>query len=389
MRLNPQNHQMITFFNKLMLGEELISKTTKLSLKEIHEAVLSCPSYRFSKRCTRNEIKKEARFVRRPPIAEGLNDSIYMPQKIRQFIESTPCYYNKYETIQNNRRVIIHFCIYNDDDYDEYVLLMLNVLWVLHKFSNKSCLRSKDFHIYIYFTHFAKILTEGVIGAENINTGVNLKTAACSTNHHENINEIAIYRKEDWFKVFIHEAIHSFRLDFSENGKNDLKMLFPIATDFNLFEAYTEFWAEILNMKYCAMVIDPRFEKVIESMNMMIQIERRFSLYQAMKVLKYMELKYENLLTTSEKYREETNVFSYFVLKLCLMYNYNHFFTCCKKNGRTLLDYDEKKIFYITNFIKQFYNTPSLIKDIRYMEKLNVKDKYLLNTAKMTLFELT
>ena len=165
--------------------------------------------------------------------------------------------------------------------------------------------------------------------------------------------------------------------------------MFPIASDFNLFEAYTEFWAEILNMKYCAMLIDPRFEKVIENMNIMIQIERRFSLYQAMKVLKYMELKYENVLVSSEKYREETNVFSYFVLKLCLMYNYNHFFTCCKQNGRTLLDYDEKKLFSIINFIKQFYNSQALIKDIRFMEKLNVKDKELLNTAKMTLFELT
>uniref|UniRef100_A0A6C0HRS3 Uncharacterized protein n=1 Tax=viral metagenome TaxID=1070528 RepID=A0A6C0HRS3_9ZZZZ len=386
MRLNPKNHNMITFFNNLKLDEEFINKNTKACLKEIHSAIVSCPHYVFSNRSSAQEIKKSVRF--QTPIAEGIKDSIYMPKEIQEFIKFTPCRYITYETIQNGRRIIIHFCTYDDDEYDEYVPLMLNVLWVLDKFSHKSCLKSKDFHIYIYFTYFAKILTDGIIASKHINTGVNVKTASCSSKHHENINEIAIYRKEDWFKVFIHESIHSFRLDFSENGKDGLKMLFPVTTDFNLFEAYTEFWAEIINMTYCAMVLDPKFEKVIQNMNIMLQIERRFSLYQAMKILKYMNLTYENVITSSEKYREETNVFSYFVLKLCLMYNFNNFFMCCKKNGKNLLNYDEKKIIRIIDFIEQHYKGEKLLKDIRFMEKLNIKDKDLLNNAKMTLFEL-
>lgn len=385
MRLNPKNHKMIGFFYNLNLKEEYINKNTKVSLKEIHSAIVSCPHYTFSNRCSTHEIKKKTWNIRRAPIAEGIKDSIYMPKKIKEFINSTPCIYTKYETIQNDRHIIIHFSNYDDDDRDKYVPLMLNVLWTLHKFSHKTCIRSKVFHIYIYFTHFAKVLTDGVIGANNINTGVNLKTVTCSD---ENINEISVYREEDWFKVFIHEAIHSFRLDFSDNGKNDLRLLFPINTDFNLFEAYTEFWAEILNMTYCAMLLDPSFDKVIKNMNIMIQIERRFSLYQAMKVLKYMKLKYENVLVSSEKYCEETNVFAYFVLKMSLMYNYNDFFACCKQNGRTLLDYDEKKIFYLIDFIKKHHNAKGLLNAIKFMEALQVKDYELLNTAKMTLFEL-
>lgn len=381
MRLNPKNERMLAFFNGLKMKSDPMNKNTKSCLKEIYETIMSCRDVLTRK------IKKNESYVQRGPVSSSEN-SFYMPKKIQRFLESTPCYYSKYESTQSGRRIFIHFCTYKKVDCYEYVLYMLNVLCVLDKFSRGECLKSKDFHIYVYLTPFAKTLTNSVIGVDHINTGINVKTVDCSDEYHENINEITIYREEDWFKVFIHEAIHSFRLDFSENGKQYLKELFPIATEFNLFEAYTEFWAEIINMLYCAITIENGFDNVMRTMDNMIQIERRFSLYQAMKILKHMELTYDNVFVTTEKYREETHVFAYFILKQCFMYNFNQFIACCKKNGRTLLDFDEKKIETIIEFIKQRCKCSHFLKDITYMEKLHVNDDELLNTCKMTLFEL-
>jgi len=381
MRLNPKNEKMLAFFHGIKMKNDPISASTRSCLKEIYDAIMSCRDV------SRQNIKKSESYVSRGPASSSEN-SFYMPLKIKRFLESTPCYYTKYESIQNGRRVFIHFCTYKKVDCREYVLYMLNVICVLDKFSRPKCLKSKDFHVYVYLTPFAKVLTESVIGVEHINTGINVKTMNCSDEHHENINEITIYREEDWFKVFIHEAIHSFRLDFNETGKMHLKKTFPIATEFNLFEAYTEFWAEMINIMYCAITQEDGFDNVMKTMNDMIQIERRFSLYQAMKILKHMDLTYDNVFATTEKYREETHVFAYFILKQCFMYNFNEFVSCCKKNGRTLLDYDEKKIDSIVEFIKHRCKCLHFLKDIKYMEKLRVKDRELLNTCKMTLFEL-
>lgn len=380
MKLNPKNKKMLAFFNGLKM-EENMTNDTKLCLKEIYDAIMDCRTISL-KPC-----KKTESYLKRGPVSSS-EDSMYMPEKIRRFLELTPCHYHKYETTQDDRRIFIHFCTFKKVDCDEYVEYMLNVICVLNRFSRHACLKSKEFHVYLYLTPFAKILSDNVIGVDHINTGVNVKTANCSDKYHDHINEITIYREEDWFKVFIHEAIHSFRLDFSETGEKHLKQMFPIESEFNLYEAYTEFWAEIINMLYCAITLEDGFEKVMDLMNQMIQIERRFSLFQSIKVLNHMELTYDNVFFSTRKYREETHVFAYFILKKCFMYHFNQFIACCKKNGRTLLDYDEKNIHFIVDFIKQRCKCTRFLKDIKYLEKVKVKDRELLNTCKMTLFEL-
>ena len=380
MRLNPKNKKMLAFFNGLKMEKDHMTKATKSYLGEIYDAIMDCRDDSF-------QLKKTKTYVKRGPVSSSEN-SHYMPPKIRRYLESTPCHYSKYETVQDDRRIFIHFCTFKKVDCDKYIDYMLNVLCVLNRFSQHECLKSKDFHIYLYLTPFPKILSDSVIGVDHINTGINVKTANCSDKHHDSINEITIYREEDWFKVFIHEAIHSFRLDFSETGEEHLKHMFPVETEYNLYEAYTEFWAEIINMMYCAITMEDGFDNVMDLLNKMIQIERRFSLYQTIKVLNHMELTYDSVFTSTKKYREETHVFAYFILKQCFMYNFNQFIACCKKNGRTLLDYDEKKIYLITEFIKHRCKCASFLKDIKYMEKLHVNDRELLNTCKMTLFEL-
>jgi hypothetical protein len=101
MKLNSKNNKMIAFFDELNIEKENIQKNTRACLKEIYDTI---------KECSRNlpNMKKKKSYVRQCPYSSSVN-SYYMPEKIKRFLETTPCYYSKYETIQNSRRIFIHF----------------------------------------------------------------------------------------------------------------------------------------------------------------------------------------------------------------------------------------------------------------------------------------
>ena len=56
---------------------------------------------------------------------------------------------------------------------------------------------------------------------------------------------------EEFFKVFLHECFHAFNMDFSTRPqlevKKKLEKIFNVESEFNVYEAYCEFWATILN----------------------------------------------------------------------------------------------------------------------------------------------
>lgn len=81
----------------------------------------------------------------------------------------------------------------------------------------------------------------------------NITTTECNsgcTTYYEEYIEIAIWRKEEWLKVFYHELVHAFNLDkllvqrdYIKEMK--LKQLFPHYNN-SIYEAYSEILATIL-----------------------------------------------------------------------------------------------------------------------------------------------
>ena len=68
----------------------------------------------------------------------------------------------------------------------------------------------KSIKIILFDTTLKKILPQSLIdilGAEHCNSAV---TTTCSQK-----GDIIIYRREEWFKVFIHETFHLLCLDFA------------------------------------------------------------------------------------------------------------------------------------------------------------------------------
>ena len=99
-------------------------------------------------------------------------------------------------------------------------------------------------------TDFKKKLPEksvDILSPINCNTAV---TTGCLEK-----TEIIIYRKEEWFKVFIHETFHSLGLDFANYStaefENGIKSIFPLK-NLDITETYAEFWGTILNCAFCS-----------------------------------------------------------------------------------------------------------------------------------------
>ena len=279
---------------------------------------------------------------------------------------------------------------------------MLTWLYMAYNFKTKNC--ADKLSIYIYLTPFKKMLPQGTyrtLDSEHVNTAV---TTSCTKN-----GEVVVYRQEEWFKVFIHETFHILGLDFSsmhsERLSTRLKKLFPVESDMLVYEAYTEMWAEVLNcMFYSFKLIDVK--KDFEQFNMYFEfcceLERLFSTMQVIKILNYMGLTYKTLYEKDSRstilreslYKEKTNVFPYYILKLILMFNYKQFILWCKTNNETLLKFNEThtSLNSFFEFFEKYYDSDAMLSYMNdvfnYMYEMQHKDLdgklYLFQNMRMT-----
>ena len=250
-----------------------------------------------------------------------------------------------------------------------------------------------------------------VLGESHANTAF---TTTCPVN-----SEIIIFRKEEWFKSFIHETFHNFALDFSDMDNNDchtkIKSLFPVDSKVNLFESYTEFWAEITNICLCSYLSlknKSRVNEYLRECKELMELEKTFGVFQMVKVLGYMGLTYKSLYSKDEQnetlrntlYREETNILAYYIIKTILMVNADKFLEWCKTNNTSLMQFNKsgnnQNKFCL--FIKNHYKSSKFLGLVKCNEEYignlinsrpkTKKDKsrllFLLDTMRMTMCEL-
>ena len=128
--------------------------------------------------------------------------------------------------------------------FNKYVDAIVMWLYILNLYASKQC--ANTLTVYFYFTSLEKTLPStniSILDEMSVNTAF---TRTCPTD-----SEIVVFRQEEWFKVFIHETFHNFALDFSDMNNHEVHQcilnIFKVKSDVNLYEAYTEFWAETMN----------------------------------------------------------------------------------------------------------------------------------------------
>jgi hypothetical protein len=303
-------------------------------------------------------------------------------------------------------KIQLNFIVYDEEMMDKlYIIdnyadkIFIYIKFLLFFLKNK---KPRSINYYIYLTKHKKLLPKNktsIIGPVNCNTGL---TYGCQEN-----GEIAVYRQEEWFKVCCHETIHSFCLDFnnlnSEKVNNIVKGIVNIKSFYNLFESYTEFWALIFNTLFSTLdIVGTNLKSKKEALlyiDFMLQYEKLFSLYQCVKVLNFMGLSYKNLIGDDDisnslknlYYKENSNVFAYYILKLVLLYYKDNFLLWCKENNKNvffIFTKNDESLISFGNFLKDFLSKEDIKKDIEKMEqffKSKKNDKTLLHTLRMTI----
>jgi hypothetical protein len=205
-------------------------------------------------------------------------------------------------------------------------------LRVAAKYSPTQC--SQRLNIYIYFTDLQKKLPTApgkYIGPDNVNTAY---TTSCVRGAGAPA-EIHLFRREEWFKVLIHESFHVLGLDFSEKHEESIaagkKYLETPATkncNWFIFETYTELIAELLAIG---------FSRGGNLRAADIKKEKMFSAGQSNKLLEYMGMTYDDIWGGRGKWREKTPAFCYYVLKTILFVHLSEFLEWCKIHNKNTL----------------------------------------------------
>jgi len=336
----------------------------------------------------RNPVKfvvTERRIRYANEIAKPSQDKFrYIPQTIAKDIQHNSKHEIHIEFKVKERNIRVIFVVqdekYNITVYKRYAKAVATWLHIVSDI-NTNC--SQYLTIYFYFSLLVKKLPDeidDVIAEEHANTGF---TNNC--NRHAPLNalsEIIIYRKEEWFKVFIHESFHNFNMDFSAQdntiAKQRMLSLFKVESEVRLYEAYTETWAEIINVAFCSYFHSKSERDFLENMELLMSYERQFSLAQMNKVLNHIGVSYSQLFELGNDYQEKTNTLSYFVIKCVLMNEHQQFIHWCKKNNSNM--------FVFSADINEFCN---LIERNINKRNLFIKEESIDAVLRMSICELS
>jgi len=427
MKLTNKSKQFLSFFtnNKYIHHIKNTPATNNILLK-IYYDILN--AYKFLQSSKKNNAYEYeiAKIENSLEITKPKNFNYNsFPQVIREHIDELSFSEISYTFSLFNRNIKIIFIVEDPNielkikTYNKYVDSIIMWLYILNLYSSKQCANS--LMIYFYFTSLEKKLPESniyILDEKHVNTAF---TTTCPKD-----SEIVIFRHEEWFKVFIHETFHNFGLDFSDmnndNCHNYLLNIFKVKSFVNSYEAYTEFWAEIINALFCSFYSlkekgrekggSNNEKQFLSNAEFFINFERCYSFFQLVKVLDFMGLSYEDLylnkpenkLLRETLYKEKTNVLSYYVIKTVMMNNYPAFLLWCNKNNLALIAFKKtianQKSF--CEFIEKNYKSASMLENIdnselflEHLKKnknkavMNEKTKhFLLTNLRMTICEL-
>ena len=339
-------------------------------------------SSRASKHLMRDgEIKRHLTDFYYSDLTYDIFNSDFINNEIRTYIETFVRYRINYSFKIYNREFNVHFYIKNDEKEtietcDIRFNYIVHLLFFLSTYAPKGC--SKNLEIHYCPTDFNKYIpidSIDVLDVKHVNSAFSSGCNQSST--------IIIFREEEWFKVLIHELFHSLGLDFSSIHSilytKKLSELLKIKSDYNIYEAYCEFWAMNINIlfyTYHVLYKDIRFKDIsfddfYEKILVNLNIEKTFALVQVNKILMYMNLRYNmiikndehNVMTRRMLYRENTNVLSYYILKTVLLVNDVQFYEWIIIHNKNLLAFkqDPHNIIHFVNFLIEHMGNDKMV----------------------------
>jgi hypothetical protein len=280
----------------------------------------------------------------------------------------------------------IHIYSIKDININKYIYF---IKLILNLCAEEATTGHNVFTFKIILTDFKKTQPTIPISPFTINSGLTSYPLPIKKDDHK---EIIVFRKEEWFKVFIHECFHLFCLDFSNIEDMPyvklFKPLYNINSEFLFFESLCEFWARTINIAVLSYSSKKNllYDEFEELMQINLKLESIYSLLQLKYSLNNLGFTYESLMDQSRtlEFTENTNYFCYYVLTAVLLFHYDQTMSWFIDNNQTNLQFNKNKnsIILFFYYIKSIYNNPALLKIINNLKEFNLKNNY------MALFEI-
>lgn len=367
---NYQNKRNIEKHNFMLY--ELLIKADKYVKRKRNG---SCFNYNVTKINMISQIPKPA-----------IYDTSFFPKEIQTYIDDNAENALTFRCKIKDRTVSVTFTLFDSLQSETVLMLSQSIykiyMWVyiLDSFSSDRC--SKNLNLYVYLTPFKKSLPNNqltTLDSVHVNSGF---TTGCRED-----TDIVLYRSEEWFKVFIHETFHNFGLDFSDMNlshvNKKMQSVFNMNIEYNIYESYCETWARIINTMFYTYLSIPSKKRSDYSLfnthfTCNMNKESSHSLYQLSNILSFLDLRYDNVTTKSldnaticnHLYRENTSVFSYYIISGLLMNNYKDFIHWCYTNNNMMIKF-KKTPTNLDKYIDIVYKSSrnkNVIKNINSLE---------------------
>lgn len=275
-------------------------------------------------------------------------EGIFVSADILHHSESEDLNYKIY----SNSNTELHI-YYPDSNVGPDIQIILRIIDFYRSLTNKVDMYVK---IVVFYgeqkKYFPKLKNQSIC-SDNVNSGATTTTATSS-------ELIQIWRKEEFYKVLIHELIHYFKIDFYIQNSiykvlnNHFQNFITIKGIDRINESYTETLATVIHCCFYAVYNNMNFSDVFS-------YELLFSYLQVAKILNHFECKkYDDLLST--KFIQTTSAFSYYIIKCMFM-----------EHLQIMLDFWTTNDFTILKSNTVQSNYVELYKNIVKFESLNKK----------------
>lgn len=284
------------------------------------------------------------------PLAQLLYNNSFISMDVHKEAESSKLYYQQW----SNDLLILDLYSINQDK--SIVNKINKTTEFIRGFSQN---HRKKLHLIIFLGEQKKYLSDIGLTPYSINSGM------CVPEKY-----ICIWRKEEFFKVLIHELIHYYQYDCDHSSSKYQALNRSISSKFKIHgfdqvnEAYTDTLAILFHTAICNDNISNTFN-----------YELKHCLIQAAKILEFIDAPSD--VNKINKITQTTSAFSYYVVKAGLLLNSDQFISIIPN----------PKINNFHRLILSSLNNDyfDLLKLIR--PKLNDETGYYRKTMRMTIFD--
>lgn len=389
-----KTHQFKRLLNKLHLPKLSDSSNTLLNVMYA-KIRMSFKEYETKKTFILKTLKKEA------TLKKTVEFNV-IPQPLTEIIDRV-CVLNYSFSIRlplyksGSERVLkIFICApahYTTTKIKNMIGLISTWFIFVNDFVDNGCSNFVD--IYLYLIPNKKNMPEHseIIDREHVNTAFTT-TCALKTNVH-------IFREEEWFRALIHESFHNLGLDFITMGdtaiiKEEERINAAFHTtipEIRLYETYCEMWAEVLNLLFYVFINNsPDTNSPHWKVDFLrfLKYEQAFSLLQCVKIMNHNKMSYSTMDT---QFKENSNCFSYYVLKCILSVHLDDFLHFCSTQfdeGVYSLQFckTQSNLKKYTSLIIRNHKSSKMKETTMWMENADISHIGLKKTLRMSLFEI-